>query len=45
MTDWSSLVVGIISPWIDIEAKDEKVQKNSIKVRTIVAAFSIFMKK
>eukprot|EP00112_Aurelia_sp_Birch-Aquarium-sp1_P010012 Seg2160.4 transcript_id=Seg2160.4/GoldUCD/mRNA.D3Y31 product="Protein arginine N-methyltransferase 5" protein_id=Seg2160.4/GoldUCD/D3Y31 len=30
-SDWSSLIVGKISPWIDVESKDEQFQKNSLK--------------
>eukprot|EP00795_Rhopilema_esculentum_P001486 gene1486-15920_t len=31
-SDWSSLVVGKVSPWIDLESNDERVQKNSLKI-------------
>ena len=32
LSDWSTLVVGKISPWIDLDSNDEATRKNSEKV-------------
>ena len=42
-SDWSSLVVGKISPWIKVDSKCEKIRRNSILAFKQELAFSIHL--
>ena len=36
VTDWSSLVVAKMSPWLQVDSENETVRKNAEKVRFIL---------